>query len=135
MCLNVYKKILKTKKLFYSKIQFPERCHSFTYYVCKKITFLEPLRSKLFYPHIKLSCLTKSCILVSEFQIYMQLEPCAGRAAADNLWAPPCAAAADILSACRRCHCRCLVIFLQLSIAKKGHQKILRLERNLFGDL
>src|SRR6218665_3984284 len=45
------------------------------------------------------------------------LEPCAGRAAADNLWAPPPtfvdrrAAAADNLSARRRYHCCYVVIF------------------------
>src|SRR6218665_2030302 len=60
-------------------------------------------------------------------------------AAADNLWAPPLLpfadrrAAAENLSAHRRCHCCCVVILLQFSQTKKqGHQKILRIERNVF---
>jgi len=36
-----------------------------------------------------------------------------------------CGAATDNLSARRRCHCCCVVILLQLSMTKKGHQKIL----------
>src|SRR6218665_4074852 len=48
-----------------------------------------------------------------------RVKPCAGRDAADNLWAPPPtfvdrrAAAADNLSARRRYHCCCVVIFLE----------------------
>ena len=34
----------------------------------------------------------------------------------------------------RRCHCRCVLILLQFSMTKKGHQKILRIERNFFGN-
>src|SRR6218665_1989852 len=65
-----------------------------------------------------------------------------GAAAADNLWAPPPPtfvdrrAAADNFSAYRRCHHCCVVIFLQFSLTKenkKGHQKILRIERNFSG--
>jgi len=49
------------------------------------------------------------------------VEPCAGRAAADNLWAPPPTfvnrrAAADNLSARRRCQFCCVLILLQFSI-------------------
>src|SRR6218665_3453771 len=44
-------------------------------------------------------------------------------------------AAADNLSARRRCHCCCVVILLQFSMTKKCRQKILRIERNCFGNL
>src|SRR6218665_307529 len=53
---------------------------------------------------------------------YVTLEPCAGRAAAaDNLWAPPPTfvdrrAAADNLSARRRYHFCCVVIFLNFRL-------------------
>ena len=45
------------------------------------------------------------------------------------------AAAVENLPARRRCHCCCVLILLQFSMTEKGHQKILRLERNLFGIL
>src|SRR6218665_1900497 len=72
------------------------------------------------------------------------IQPCDGRAAAAaaNLWAPPLTfvdrrspAAADNLSARRRCHCCCVVILLQFSMTKKGHQKILRIGRNFFSGI
>ena len=54
---------------------------------------------------------------------WSELEPCAGRAAADNLWAPPTfvdrrAAAANNLSVRRRCHCCCVIILFQFSMTK-----------------
>src|SRR6218665_2380136 len=53
----------------------------------------------------------------------MHLEPCT---AANNLWAPPPnfvdrRAAADNLSALRRCRCCCVLILLQFSITKNSH--------------
>ena len=62
--------------------------------------------------------------------------------AADNLWVPPLRtfvdrrAAADNLSARLRWHFCCLLIFMQFRIHdKKGHQKIVRIEWNFFGNL
>src|SRR6218665_1117672 len=43
--------------------------------------------------------------------------------------------APDNLSARRRWHCCCVLIVLQFSMTKNGHQKILRVERNFFGNL
>src|SRR6218665_3447943 len=59
----------------------------------------------------------------------------------DYLWAPPptfvdrraAVTAADNLTARRRCHCCCVLISLLFSMTKKGHQKILRIERNFLG--
>src|SRR6218665_3790317 len=60
-------------------------------------------------------------VMISQEQYRRRLEPCAGRAAADNLWAPPPTfvdrrAAADNLSARRRYHCCCEVILLEFSM-------------------
>src|SRR6218665_1172722 len=68
-----------------------------------------------------------------------QVEPCAIRAA-DNFWAPPTfgdrrAAAADNLLARRRCHVAVFTYFFAFFMTKKGHLKILRIERNVFGNL
>src|SRR6218665_1069561 len=69
-------------------------------------------------------------------QIDFLLEQCAGRVAADNLWAPSPPTFVDRrannLSA-RQCHCCCVLILLQFSMTKKGHQKILRIERIFSG--
>ena len=72
--------------------------------------------------------------------MHIKLEPCAGRASPPPPTicgrAPPTfvdqrAAAADNLSAHRRCHyCCCVAILLQFSMTNKGHQTILRIERN-----
>ena len=60
-------------------------------------------------------------------------------AVVDNLWAPLATfvdrradAAADNLSAR---HCCCVLLLLQFSMIKKGHQNIFRIERNFFGNI
>ena len=60
-----------------------------------------------------------------------EVEPCAGRAAADNLWAPP-----QTFGDRSRCHCCCvgLTYFVAISMTKKGNQKMLRIERNVFRE-
>src|SRR6218665_3069720 len=62
-----------------------------------------------------------------------------GRATADNMWASPPTfvdrrAAADNLSARRRCHCCCIVILLQFLMTKRSSD-FFRIERNFFENL